>query len=358
MEKYTQSYLENLLIEREALPEKIIIWGTGNTTALYQEGFERLKIEGFHIGGYADNNEEKWGRECFGKYIYTPDEIAKMENILVLITSIRVEVIREVANQLNEMGVKWRHIDDYILKLHRKEVLRCYNLLESKYSRDLYIHLIECRMKGKYPDNMYQDSESYFDVPGFGYTELRETYVDCGAYVGDSVERYIWSQEGIFNKIIAFEPDDKNLKAMEYRVERLKREWNICDDKIEIYPYGVSDEDSINYIQRYNENNGFGKSVSNTGGEGYDECTVISLDSFINEKIDFIKADIESYEYKMILGAKKIISEWKPKIAVCIYHNAVDFYSILLLLHEINPDYHFELRHYTNVLSETVLYAY
>lgn len=358
MQEYTREYLEELLSEEEKIFDKIIIWGTGNTTTLYQEGFRRLASEGFQIFGYADNNKDKWGEECFGKKIYSPDEIAHMEDVLVLIASPRVEVISMVAKQLDELDVRWEHVDNYILSRHKKEVLQCYDLFAAQYSRELFVHLVECRIKGRYPSCKYQESGNYFNFQGFGYTEMREIYVDCGAYVGDSVERYIWSQEGVFDKIYAFEPDRENFNAMKYRVDRLKREWNLGENKIDIYPYGVSDKDSIQYIQRYHENNGFGTGISEFGGEGYDECVTISLDKFIDGRVDFIKADIESYEYKMILGAKKIISEWKPKIAVCIYHNAVDFYSILLLLHEINPDYHFELRHYTNALSESVLYAY
>ncbi|MBQ6342965.1 MAG: FkbM family methyltransferase [Anaerolineaceae bacterium] len=76
------------------------------------------------------------------------------------------------------------------------------------------------------------------------------------------------------------------------------------------------------------------------------------------DKVTYIKADIESFEYKMLKGAEKTIKNNKPRLAICIYHNAVDMYSILLLIHRINPDYRFSVRHHSFTLSETVLYAY
>lgn len=42
--------------------KKIIVWGTGNTSLLYQEGFKRLEKEGtLTITGYCDSNPKKWG---------------------------------------------------------------------------------------------------------------------------------------------------------------------------------------------------------------------------------------------------------------------------------------------------------
>lgn len=85
---------------------------------------------------------------------------------------------------------------------------------------------------------------------------------------------------------------------------------------------------------------------------------IYSIDAKIAEKFDFLKADIESYEYQMLMGAKESIKKNRPLLAICIYHNAVDFYSILLLIKSIEPNYKFSIRHHANVLSETVLYAW
>ena len=56
------------------------------------------------------------------------------------------------------------------------------------------------------------------------------------------LKRYIWSRDGVFDKIIAFEPDEDNYTAMAKRVNRLKEEWNFKSDAIQMFPYGVADK--------------------------------------------------------------------------------------------------------------------
>ncbi len=83
------------------------------------------------------------------------------------------------------------------------------------------------------------------------------------------------------------------------------------------------------------------------------------MDSAIgNEKVTFIKMDIEGAEYDALCGARKIIASQKPKLAICVYHKAEDIIEIPRLILDINPDYKFALRHYSLFDTETVLYAF
>lgn len=351
--------LETMLsIKDDYCGKKIIIWGTGNTTSLYQEGFNRLEREGFHIFAYADNNEVKWNTTINGIEVLSPSEVEKISDVLVLITSPQPNVIRMVGNQLDEMNVCWMHVDEYILCKHKDEVLKCFDLLEDARSKAVYAEIIKCHLEGRYPDWEFVDKNQYYSFGDFSDYNPNEIFVDCGAFVGDSLERYIWEKDGIFKKIYAFEPDEKNVEAMNYRIQRLKKEWNLSNNKIQVYPYGLSDSSSVTYISRYDSNNGFGSKIVQQKSENVDECRVVSLDDVLDEGCSFIKADIESYEYKMILGAKETIKKYRPKMAICIYHNCVDLYSIMLLIKEINKNYKFAVRHYTHMLSETVLYVY
>ena len=176
--------------------------------------------------------------------------------------------------------------------------------------------------------------------------------------MGDSFEQYLWKRCGVFKKAILIEPDKRNINAIEERIVRLKKEWNISDEKIQILPYGLSDIDSKYYLLKNDDLNGLSSKIINENKYDSEECIIVALDSVLENEKYFIKADIESYEYKMLQGAKNTIKKNKPMIAVCIYHNSVDFYSIPLLIHSICDDYKLSIRHYTPNLSETVLYAY
>ena len=71
-----------------------------------------------------------------------------------------------------------------------------------------------------------------------------------------------------------------------------------------------------------------------------------------------IKADIQGMEMDLIEGAKNIIKNQKPKLAICAYHLPSDLYLLPKRIREINPDYRFALRSHSNNYSEMVLYCY
>lgn len=357
----TREELKNLLVEEEDLSGlSIYIWGTGNTSKLYVEGLKRIEKDGFFVSGYVDNNSQKWGTEFAGKKVFSPSDILKIPAVLILIATPRRQTFTEIVGQLNDLGIKWRHIDDYLFKRYASSVIECYDLFEDERSREVYAELIRCRMKCEYPDDRFIDKDQYFSFADFSEYNEQEIFVDCGAYVGDSLEKYIWNKDGVFKRIHAFEPDKKNIAAMQYRCERLKKEWNLEENRIIIHPYGVSDKSEAYSIERYSENNGFGSKIVPRDGSGSEneECKVVAIDDVISEPIGFIKADIESFEYRMLLGAGNSIKNYMPRLAICTYHNAVDFFSIPGLIHSLNSQYRLSFRHYTHLLSESVVYAY
>lgn len=86
---------------------------------------------------------------------------------------------------------------------------------------------------------------------------------------------------------------------------------------------------------------------------------VISLDSYFKDiNVTFLKADIESYEFSMLQGAIDVLKRDRPKLAISIYHNAVDMYAILRWLADLNLGYKFYIRHHSVRDVDTVLYAY
>jgi hypothetical protein len=60
----------------------------------------------------------------------------------------------------------------------------------------------------------------------------------------------------------------------------------------------------------------------------------------------------------MLCGAQKTIQKYKPRMAICIYHNMVDMFSVPLLIHDILPTYRLAVRHHSYGYEDTVLYAY
>lgn len=338
--------------------KQIWIWGAGNTAQLYQEGFKRLEDESFIIEGYIDNDSSKAGKSFNGKKVISPEELKTSEDVCVLICTIRSEVIDEVSKQLDQIGVDWYLIDDVILKMHRTEVLKCYDLMSDEQSKNIYANIIMWRITGKKTAVEMEQSSQYFSIDCFSGERPDEVFVDCGAYIGDTIEEYIKQKNGIFNKIIAFEPDASNFEKLNSQVTAERKKWNLSEDKIIVHPYGVAQNSRKGKLEHYDANDGLGSKIIEASSEEEGDCNVISLDEFLTEPYSFLKADIESFEYQMLLGAKKGIQKYKPLLAICIYHNVVDMYSIPLLVNEMLSEYKMAIRHYTPDLSETILYAW
>lgn len=90
--------------------------------------------------------------------------------------------------------------------------------------------------------------------------------------------------------------------------------------------------------------------------------TTISIDDFVAErcldKVDYIKLDIEGSEMAALEGAREVITKYRPKIAVCLYHKNSDFWHIPQLLHEMVPEYEFYVDNFIAIPPwETVLFA-
>jgi FkbM family methyltransferase len=119
---------------------------------------------------------------------------------------------------------------------------------------------------------------------------------------------------------------------------------------IEFYKKGLWD--SVTSL-KFDNTNGGANSINTNGLEIIETVTI---DSSINSKIDFIKLDIEGAEIQAIKGAQRVIHNFKPKLAVCVYHNQKDFIEIPSLILKINPDYKLYLRHYSQGIFETVMY--
>lgn len=119
---------------------------------------------------------------------------------------------------------------------------------------------------------------------------------------------------GSGGKIFAFEPDPENLMILK---ENLKL--NKCTN-VKIENSAISDQiGGINFIQqKFNK----GESAVAKGAEGT-KVSSTTLDSYFSKKaqnIDVMKIDIEGYEMKALLGAKKLIAR-SHKLKLFIEYN-------------------------------------
>jgi FkbM family methyltransferase len=85
---------------------------------------------------------------------------------------------------------------------------------------------------------------------------------------------------------------------------------------------------------------------------------VVSIDDTLrNEYVSFIKMDVEGAEKEALAGAEKTIMQYRPNLAICVYHKREDLIEIPLFINRLVPEYKIYLRHHTKGCAETVCYA-
>lgn len=347
--------LEEALSKEINPDEEVLIYGAGDTAKI---NYECFKFENINIIGYVDNDPNKTGTLLNGKEVISVDEMVKShKDKTILICTNNALIYPEIKNNLDSLGMSSLSAHTFVYVKNREKVLKVYDMLCDDISKATYANMIMARM-GEELDLSLVFENQYFAINEFAQFSASEVFVDCGAYVGDTVEQYLFKKQGVFGKIYAFEPDERNFAAMGYRMERLRKEWAISDERISLIHAGVGETTETLYVSGAAVGSAsLGASISQT--DTGSSVKIYSIDDYFKEqRISFLKADIESYEEKMLLGAKKVIRRDRPKIAICIYHSVCDMFRIPLLLSEIYSGYRFSVRQHYGNLTETVLYAY
>lgn len=222
------------------------------------------------------------------------------------------------------------------------------NLLEDEESKRVLETRIKVYETGKVEllKDIATYNDQYFDKDIIKLSN-NEFFIDLGAYTGDTIEEFIGHVNGGYKKIIAFEPDHENMLSLNsYILEN-----NI--NNVVLYKLASWNRKET---LRFHEDGSF---ISQIYSKGNSTTNANSLDNVLFDiaPTTFIKMDVEGAEWETIEGAKKIIKKYKPKLAVCVYHRARDIYDIPLLIKQLVPEYKLYLRHYSDSLLDTVLYA-
>jgi len=228
--------------------------------------------------------------------------------------------------------------EDY--KQNHIEYEKTYKLLSDEKSKEVFTKVINFKisfdldfMEG-FTNN---HKEQYFDKELIPHIK-DIVFVDGGGYVGDTIPEIIKNFPD-FKKIYTIEPNDLHINIAKKNFSKY--------ENIEFINCGLGDKKQLSNIPQELQNN---------CAHDYQAENIDTIDNLIDEKIDFLKLDIEGAEQDAIKGAKNTIQKYKPILAICIYHKAEDWYKIPQIVLDINPNYDIYLRHYMEGIYETVMY--
>ena len=226
-----------------------------------------------------------------------------------------------------------------------------YNILTDKDSKDAYIAALMFRLThdNKYLKAVYTDKAEYFGV--FNGLSENEVVVDCGGYIGDTLEEYLEYNKPP-KKYLVFEPDRSNIEMLNKNIERLN-----AKEYTEVYVKGVGEKEGTLYI---NSEAGMASQLEEKSENSLYAVDIVSIDSLNRNDITFIKMDIEGAEPGAIKGATKTLTAQAPKLAICLYHTPTDLFEIPLLIKKICPRYNnFVVKQHDRYnFTETILYVW
>lgn len=340
--------------ETKEMSEMLVLFGAG---AAGRYALRFLREKGIEPVAFADNDEAKWDTIVDGVRVNEPSGVWRDHYDAVWVAcAISRSAATEIRAELRAMGVKTKPLWECIPVCHgvppQRAIYSLYKLLEDTESRQ---ELLNQRVFRESPDyDVQRDpspiSELYF--PNFITPLVAEHFVDCGAADGDTVNEFLrrWP---IFDRITAFEPDRENYsKLLDIRLNG--------EDKLLPVNAAVSDFSGVLEFCETGDYSAHIIGIESRDDKGGSttrvECCKLDDVRFPTTPT-YIKVDIEGSELEMLWGARKLLKEHSPVLAICAYHTSDHLWEIPLLIHAINPDYRLYFRRYAEGAFEIVWYG-
>ncbi|PRX67068.1 FkbM family methyltransferase [Cohnella sp. SGD-V74] len=226
-------------------------------------------------------------------------------------------------------------------------------IVSSKYWREIYEELTSGGVPEGQIINVGKISAELLDLQYFDTDIVRpalnEIFIDAGCFDCETDLSFRKWCDGAYEKIYAFEPDIQNYKKCQVIIERKRIE------NIYLFPNGLWEEKkTLNFSMQQSQRS----KVINKGNERIVTIEGVPLDEIVGEdKVTFIKMDVEGSELEALRGARNTIRQNRPKLAISIYHRDNDIFEIPDYVLSLHSDYRLYIRHYSLGPEETVLYA-
>ncbi len=244
-----------------------------------------------------------------------------------------------------ELGWRYWLSDRAYLLSNLANIKRTYEMLSDDISKSCLLQLYLFRLGSNtgYGSYRHPDAQYFNDISMSRLRGIEKlTYVDCGAYNGDT---YLELSKILrLGDSYLFEPDPNNYKELVFAIQSSQLTPTLL-------PLAVSDGYKILSFSSEGE----GGTVSKDGAV---RIAAVSLDEILNNKeIHFIKFDVEGGEIDAITGSGKLVRKNRPVLAISLYHRPEDLWKIPDLLQKLCVNYSFYIRQHFYNSFDSVIYA-
>lgn len=231
---------------------------------------------------------------------------------------------------------------DEEFKINRAKYEWVFARLADTESRRIFTKLINFRLSRdlSYMNGFVDAQDRQYFEPFLNLRAANEVFVDVGSYDGYTSQEFI-KRCPHYRAVHIFEPEPSNLEKVKARLDSYKN--------IHCYPYGASDRAQVLRFKS-------GGSSASISEEGDMSIHVARIDDLVQEPYSFLKMDIEGGEVPALMGISRSIAAHHPRLAISVYHKADDLWRIPELVLSFREDYELYLRHYTEGVTETVMF--
>ena len=344
----------------------VVLYGTGDGA---DKVLARLAETGVPVSGIFASDEFVRGQQFHGFTVQAYSELlALREKVIVLIAfaSELPDVMERFYKLASVHETYAPHVPVFSgeetvtaawIKKYERELQTVYERLADAVSRETFASVLNYKLSGKLSylqactTNRTEDLRTIFS---FG---REETYLDLGAYNGDTVQEFLQLTHGRYKKIIALEPDPKNYKKLTDFVRQYELKnitclqagvWNDCGS-LELTGNGGRQSTFWEADRSGFATQNLSQTCSMKKKVKKQQVNVVSVDAVLgNDHADYMKFDVEGVEKEALEGAAGHLAPdgngALPKLLVAAYHHDEDLFALPLLLWKLQPEYKIYLR--------------
>lgn len=335
----------------------IVMYGMGDGAVKIMTVFEKYGIK---PAEFMASDEFVRGHSFLGYEVKKLSEIEEKYDDFIIVVCFGSQ-LPDVMNRLYSLAEKHELyapdvpvigeglFDEQYIFENKDKIERVKSLLADDKSREVFDCIIRYRLTGNVAFLRQCETPK---AEAYSLLKLgdKETYVDLGAYTGDTVEEFLHVTGNKFKEIYAVEPDGRNYLKM------LKRLYGLGGNVF--FPFNAlsySEDCTLDFYKRGGRNSSLN---GNSKGKAI-PTSARAVDSILGgKKATLIKFDVEGSESEALDGCRNTVAMHKPKLIVSLYHRNEDLLELPLKIKKMNGSYKFYLRHHPYIPAwDTNLYC-
>ena len=348
---------------------RLVLYGAGT---LGRTVLARLRRAGVEPAAFADDTPGKQGQTVEGVPVMTPTQAAReFGPDLVFVVTILNPALRFLdarerlesqtgAPAVSYLNAAWKWPDAFLplyqfelpadVREHAAEIREAFALFADEESRRQFVAHLRFRLRLDYAALPENSRDDYFPAGLLPPLPADAVFVDCGAFDGDTLRRFLAEQGGRFGAAYAFEPDADNFERLRAYAGTLAEE---AAARVHLFRAGVG---AARERLRFNATGNMGASLS---AEGVTEIDVLPLSEVVEARgrAVYVKYDVEGAEWEALAGAEALIRSARPTLAVSVYHRPDDLWLLPLRLRDLDPGYRLHLRTQGEDGMDVICYA-